>query len=108
MVVFRKATAGTALVGFQTINADNNRIAFAREGAGFVAISRSGIGITFNASTTLPSGNYCNVAQDRYTAAVAGGAAATCSGTPVGVAGGAALITLPAQGAVILHVGAKL
>jgi alpha-amylase len=107
MVAFRKATAGTALVGFQTVNVDNNRIAFARQGTGFVALSRSALATTFNPNTTLPNGNYCNVAVDTYTP-VAGAAPATCSGVPIGVAGGTASITLPAQGAVVLHVGARL
>lgn len=106
MVAFRKATAGAALVGFQTVNADNNRIAFARQGTGFVALSRS-LATAFTAATTLPDGNYCNVAQYRYSPA-AGAAPATCSGPSVGVAGGSALINLPANGAVALHVGARL
>ena len=106
MVAFRKATAGAALVGFQTVNADNNRIAFVREGKGFVALSRS-LATSFVAATTLPDGNYCNVAQYHYTAA-SGAVAATCSGPTIGVAGGSAAINLPANGAVVLHVGAAL
>lgn len=108
MVAFRKATAGTALVGFQTVTADNNRIAFARQSTGFVALSRSATGGPFTANTTLPSGNYCNVATDVYTPA-AGATPATCSGTPIGVPiGGTAVVTLPANGTVVLHVGATL
>jgi alpha-amylase len=108
MVGFRKATAGAALVNFTTINGDNNRIAFAREGKGFVALNRGAQLVINNVATTLPMGNYCNVAVDRYTAA-ANGAPATCSGVPIGVAiGGTASMTLPANGAVALHVGAAL
>jgi alpha-amylase len=106
MVAFRKATAGAPLVDFRTISADNNRIAFARDGKGFVALSRS-VAVTFSAATTLPDGNYCNVARFVYQPA-RGGSAASCSGAPVSVAGGSALINLPANGAVALHVGAKL
>ena len=106
MVAFRKATAGAALVGFQTINADSNRIAFAREGKGFVALSRSGA-TNFVATTTLPDGNYCNVALYRYTPA-AGAVPASCTGPAIGVAAGSAAITLPANGALALHVGARL
>jgi alpha-amylase len=106
MVAFRKATVGAPLVGFRTIDADNNRIAFARDGKGFVALSRS-LAVRFTAATTLPDGNYCNIAQFTYQPA-GGGAGASCSGPPVGVAGGSALINLPAYGAVALHVGAKL
>jgi alpha-amylase len=106
MVAFRKATAGAALVGFQIVNGDNNRIAFAREGKGFVALSRS-LDTVFNAVTTLPDGNYCNVAVDRYTAP-SGATPASCTGPPIGVAAGGARINLPADGAVVLHIGAKL
>ena len=106
MVAFRKATVGAALVGFQTINDDNNRIAFARSGKGFVALSRSGA-TSFVAATTLPDGRYCNVAQYRHTVA-SDGAAASCSGPAIGVAGGAATINLPAAGAVVLHISAAL
>ncbi len=65
MVAFRKATVGAPLVGFRTIDADNNRIAFARDGKGFVALSRS-LAVRFTAATTLPDGNYCNIAQFTY------------------------------------------
>lgn len=106
MVAFRKATAGTPLVNFQVINGDNNRIAFARSGTGFVALNRS-LAAAFNAATTLPDGNYCNVAQFTYLAA-SGANPALCSGPPVSVTAGAALINLPANGAVALHLGARL
>jgi alpha-amylase len=106
MVAFRKATAGAPLVGFQAVNGDSNRIAFARQGAGFMAISRS-LATSFSATTTLPDGNYCNVALYHYTAAN-GATPATCTGPAVGVAAGAATINLPAYGAVVLHVGAAL
>jgi len=106
MVAFRRVTAGAPLVGFQTVDADSNRIAFAREGKGFVALSRS-LAAIFVAATTLPDGDYCNVALYRYTAA-SGAARASCSGPPIGVAAGAALINLPAYGAVVLHIGARL
>jgi alpha-amylase len=106
MVAFRKATVGAALVGFQTINGDNNRIAFTRQGKGFVALNRS-LATSFVATTTLPDGNYCNVALHRYTVA-SGAVPAACSGPAIGVAGGAATINLPAGGAVALHIGAAL
>ncbi|MGA0612386.1 alpha-amylase [Caldimonas sp. KR1-144] len=107
MPAFRKAAAGAAMTGFTTIGADNQRIAFAREGKGYVALSRSGAGVTYTAQTTLPDGQYCNVAIDRFTPA-AGATPAGCSGMPIGVAGGSAAITLPAGGSVVLHVGARL
>jgi alpha-amylase len=107
MVAFRKATVGAALVGFQTVNGDSNRITFARDGKGFVALNRS-LGISnFTAPTTLPDGFYCNVAVDRYTAASVA-TPASCSGPAIGVAAGGARINLPGNGAVVLHIGAKL
>jgi alpha-amylase len=106
MVAFRKTTAGAPLVAFQTVNGDNNRIAFARQGRGFVAIGR-GVATSFNATTTLPDGNYCDVAQYHYTAA-SGATAAACTGPAIGVTAGSATINLPANGAVVLHVGAAL
>ena len=107
MPAFRHATAGAPLVGFTTLGGDNQRIAFARQGKGYVALSRSSNALSYTAATTLPDGQYCNVAADRYTPA-SGGAAASCSGTPVSVSGGNAQLTLPAQGSVVLHVDARL
>lgn len=72
-----------------------------------VAISRNPVEIIFVAATTLPDGNCCNIAADRYTA-VSGVTPPSCFGAPVGVAGGSASINLPAAGAVALHVGARL
>jgi alpha-amylase len=106
MVAFRRSTAGAPLVDFQVVNGDNNRIAFARDGAGFVALNRS-LATAFTAATTLPDGDYCNIAQFTYLAPN-GGNPALCSGPAVSVAAGAALINLPANGAVALHIGARL
>jgi alpha-amylase len=107
MVAFRKAAAGAPLVGWRVVNGDNNRIAFARDGRGFVALSRSSVAASFDAATTLPDGVYCNVAQGNHTPA-AGAVPASCSGPTIGVVGGGATIALPANGAVVLHVGARL
>jgi alpha-amylase len=106
MVAFRKSTAGAPLVNFQIVNGDNNRIAFARDGKGFIALNRS-LATAFTAATTLPDGNYCNIAQFTYQPA-SGAAPADCSGPAVSVAGGSALINLPDNGAVALHISARL
>lgn len=100
MVAFRKATAGAALVGLRSFG-DNDRIAFEREAAGYVAINHTALAANFVAQTALPDGSYCNVAVDRYDAV-----ARSCSGTPVGVASGTIDLNVPAHGAVVLHVGA--
>jgi alpha-amylase len=114
MVAFRKATAGAPLsdcgrLGW-SIDADPNRIAFCRDGAGFVALSRSAVGGAQVLPTRLPPGTYCNVAEGDYTPA-AGATPASCSGPTVVVGPaptGNAAITLDPQGAVALHVGARL
>ncbi|HEU0201939.1 MAG TPA: alpha-amylase family protein [Burkholderiaceae bacterium] len=103
MVAFRKAAAGTPLSNWTLINGNANQIAFARTGKGFVALNRDSIASTPQSlHTTLPSGSYCNVALDTFTPPN------TCSGPPVQVVGGSALVTVPARGAVALHVDARL
>lgn len=97
MVGFRNAVAGTGLVGWW---ADGDRLAFGRGDKGYVALNRTGSPLTRTFTTSLPAGQYCDV--------ISGGAGATCSGTTVTVgAGGAATFTVPADGAVALHVGAR-
>lgn len=112
MVAFRKATAGTPTTNcgrsdFQIDN-DANRVAFCRDGAGFLAVSTSATAGTTVLPTRLPAGNYCNVAQFSFTPA-SGGNAASCSGPAVTVAGdGTAGIALTRRSAVALHTRAKL
>jgi len=114
MVAFRRAAAGTPLSSCgrvdSMINADPSRIAFCRDGAGFVAISRSMAASAQTLPTRLPAGTYCNVAQHVY-APAAGATPASCSGPGIVVGAapaGNATFTLPALSAVALHVGARL
>ncbi len=112
MVAFRKAAAGTPTTdcgrGDWRIAEDPDRVAFCRDGAGFLAISLSATASTTVLPTRLPAGRYCNVAQQRYTKAV-GSTPAACSGTPVIVgADGTASITLTRRSAVALHVNARV
>lgn len=112
MVAFRRAAAGTP---FSTcgrasgqIADDPNQVAFCRDGAGFLALNRAVAAVTATLPTRLAAGQYCDVARDEFVAATSS-RAATCSGPPVTVsASGAAVITVPASGAVALHVRAKL
>lgn len=112
MVAFRKAAAGTPTstcgrTDFR-IEDDPNRVAFCRDGAGFLAISVSATAGTTTLPTRLPPGTYCNVAQFTFTPA-SGGNAASCSGPAVTVAGdGSASITLTRRSAVALHTRAKI
>ena len=112
MVAFRHAAAGTPTTtcgrSSFTINTDPNRVAFCRDGAGFVAISNSATDGTDVLPTRLPAGTYCNVAQFNFTPA-AGSTPAACSGAPIVVsADGSASITLTRRSAVALHTRAKL
>jgi alpha-amylase len=103
MVGFRKATAGAALSNWQTFSA--NQIGFARSGKGYVAINRSSTALSQTVQTTLPAGNYCNVVADEFMSSIT----TACTGTPVTVAAdGTAMLNVPANSAVALHVGAKL
>jgi alpha-amylase len=103
MVLFRKAAAGAPLSNWTSINGNANQIAFARTGRGFVALNRDSIATTPQVlQTTLPTGSYCNVAVDTFTPP------SSCSGPPIQITGGSALVTVPARGAVALHVNARL
>lgn len=103
MVGFRKAAAGAALSNWQSFSA--NQIGFARTGKGYVAINRGGTTLSAAVQTTLPLGQYCNVVADEFIS----GITTSCSGAPVIVAAdGSATISVPANSAVALHVGAKL
>jgi len=112
MVAFRKATASAPVSncgrGDWRIDNDPNRIAFCRDGAGFMAMSLSVTPITTPLPTRLPAGGYCNIAQFTFTAA-SGQTPATCSGALVVVAGdGSATIALSRRTAVALHSRAKV
>ena len=112
MAAFRHAAAGTPTSdcgrGDFKIAADPNRVAFCRDGAGFVAISTSATAGTDVLPTKLPAGSYCNIAQFDFTPG-AGSAPAGCTGAPIVVgADGSASITLTRRSAVAIHVRAKL
>jgi alpha-amylase len=103
IVGFRKATAGAAMTNWQAFSA--NQIGFARSGKGYVAINRANTVLSQTVPTTLPAGQYCNVIADEFTSSVT----TSCTGTPTTVAAdGTATLNVPANGAVALHVGAKL
>lgn len=112
MVAFRKATVGAPIstcgrAGL-AVGSDNNRIAFCRDGAGFVAMSRGAAGGVELLQTRLPAGTYCNVAQFDFIAS-SGGAAARCTGPGIVVdAAGNASVTLTAGATIALHTRARL
>ena len=112
MVKFRRAAAGVPTTncgrGDWRIDGDANRVAFCRDGVGFVAISVSAAGITTSLPTKLPAGNYCNVAQFNF-APASGSTPAACSGPVIMVAAdGSANIALTRRSAVALYTGARV
>jgi alpha-amylase len=103
MVRWRKTAAGAPVSNWTLINGNPNQIAFARTGFAFVALNRDSAASSAQVlQTTLPDGSYCNVAVDTFTPPN------SCSGSGVVVAAGTASITVPARGAVALHVDARL
>ena len=112
MVAFRRATAGAPTTncgrGDWRVGDDANRVAFCRDGAGFVAMSVSPTAATTTLPTRLPAGSYCNVAQFNFTPA-SGPTPASCSGPAIMVAAdGSAEIALTRRSAVALHTRAKV
>ena len=112
MVAFRRAAIGTpfSTCGRTTavIGADPNQVAFCRDGAGFVAFNRTSTSVTATLPTLLAAGSYCDVIGFEFVTA-GSGRAATCSGAAIVVtASGSTTITVPAMGAVALHVRARL
>jgi alpha-amylase len=92
MVKFHNTVAGTGVTDWT--DDGSNLIGFGRGAKGYVTINNSGSPVTRTFTTSLPAGTYCNVI-----------ATADCSAT-VTVAGGSFTTTVPAYGAVALHVGA--
>jgi len=89
MVGFRNVTDGTGVSGWW--DNGNNQIAFNRGNKGFVAINREGGSLSRTFNTTLPDGQYRNVAGD---------------GSCVSVQGGQVTLDIPAMEAAALHTGA--
>ncbi|MFH8573600.1 alpha-amylase family protein [Streptomyces sp. NPDC017993] len=97
MVGFRNAVGSAELTDWW----DNggSAIAFGRGKAGFVALNSGDDALSQDFTTSLPAGTYCNVAK---------AAPDDCAGNTVTVGDdGTAKLTVPAKGAVALHIGAK-
>ncbi|MFI6577314.1 carbohydrate-binding module family 20 domain-containing protein [Nocardiopsis sp. NPDC050513] len=87
MAAFRNATGDTAVV--QRATDGDSRLAFDRGSRGFAAFNASGATWNLTTDTALPDGVYENAAGDgAFT-----------------VSGGRVAVTVPANGAVALHVG---
>lgn len=99
MVGLRNAAAGTGVTNWWSNN--SNQIAFGRGSAGYVAFNRAGTALTRTFQTSLPAGRYCDVMSGDF-------AAGTCTGTSYQVnSAGQVTATVPANGALALHVNAR-
>ncbi|KAF4602879.1 hypothetical protein EYR38_003283 [Pleurotus pulmonarius] len=97
MTRFRNAVQDAPLENWQSARED--QIAFSRGKAGFVAINNSDSPWSACLNTGLPEGSYCDV--------VSGGAkGGRCTGLTIKVdADGKVTTTIPARGAVAIHIG---
>ncbi|MBL0888444.1 carbohydrate-binding module family 20 domain-containing protein [Myceligenerans indicum] len=93
MVGFHNEVAGTAVTNWW--DDGNNNIGYGRGQSGYVAINNTGSSVTRTYQTSLPAGTYCDVV-----------AASDCSVTLTVNGSGQLNATLPAYGAVAVHVGA--
>ncbi|MFI9024371.1 alpha-amylase family protein [Streptomyces sp. NPDC053560] len=97
MVGFRNAVGGAELTDWW--DNGSSAIAFGRGDKGFVALNAGDGELSQSFATSLPAGTYCNVAK---------AAPDDCDGSTVTVGDdGKAQLTVPAKGAVALHVAAK-
>jgi alpha-amylase len=99
MVALRNTAAGAAVTNWWSNG--SNQIAFGRGSAGYVAFNRSGSALSRTFQTSLPAGTYCDVMNGDF----AGG---SCSGPSYAVDGsGQVTATVPAGGALALHINAR-
>ncbi|MEY9213123.1 alpha amylase C-terminal domain-containing protein [Thermobifida halotolerans] len=97
MVSFRNAVDGHGIGG--TVTDGDGRLAFARGSAGYAAFNATGSAWTRTFSTDLPDGTYCDVANGTFVDGV-------CDAPSYEVSDGRFTASVPANGAVALHVGA--
>ncbi|GAB1640273.1 carbohydrate-binding module family 20 domain-containing protein [Krasilnikovia sp. MM14-A1259] len=99
MVGLRNAAAGAGVTGWWSNG--SNQIAFSRGSAAFAAFNRAGSALTRTFQTNLPAGTYCDVMSGDF-------ASGSCTGTTYQVNGsGQVTATVPANGALALHVDAR-
>lgn len=100
MVTFRGVADGQPLTNWW--DNGNNRIAFGRNGKGFVAINKEGGTMNVTLQTGMAAGTYCDIVAGDF----ANGA---CTGPTITVdAGGNASFAVGSYGASAIHVGAKV
>ena len=92
MVGFHNAVEGTGVLDWWDDGANN--IAYSRGAKGFVAINNSASPVTRTYQSSLPAGTYCDVV-----------ASSTCAKTYTVSSSGTFTATVPAYGALALHIG---
>jgi alpha-amylase len=99
MVALRNAAGGAAVTNWWSNG--STQIAFGRGSAGYVAFNTSGVALSRTFQTSLPSGTYCDVMNGDVSAG-------SCTG-PTYQVGATGLVTasVPAGGALALHIGAR-
>lgn len=102
MVQFSNIVGNVALSNWWSNN--NNQIAFARSGRGFIVFNNQAETLNANLQTSLPAGRYCDIISGRNNNGV-------CTGIAIDVAaGGTANFNLPSSnydGVIAIHVGAQ-
>jgi alpha-amylase len=93
MVGFHNAVAGTAVTSWW--DDGNNHIAYGRGAKGYVTINNTANAVTRTYQTSLPAGTYCDVVASK-----------DCSTKHTVSASGTFTATVPAYGALALHVKA--
>lgn len=93
MVGFHNTVSGTSVTNWW--DDGNNHIAYGRGAKGYVTINNTGSAVTRTYQTSLPAGVYCDVV-----------AASDCSVTRTVTSAGQLTVTVPAYGALAIHVGA--
>jgi len=93
-------TAGSAAVNNWWSNGFD-QIAFGRGNAAFAAFNRSGGALSRTFQTALPAGTYCDVMSGDFTGSACSGSTYTVDGA------GRVTATVPANGALALHINAR-
>jgi alpha-amylase len=103
MVAFRNHTQGSFFTSNWWSNG-NNQIAFGRGDKGYVVINREGAALSRTFQTGMAAGTYCNIIVADFNSSNG-----SCSGQTITVNGsGQFTASVPANGALAIHVGAKL
>ncbi|MGH8878139.1 MAG: alpha-amylase [Stackebrandtia sp.] len=99
MGAFRTTAADAPVTNWWTNGSD--QIGFGRGEAAYAAFNASGEEMTAEFATSLPDGDYCDVANGDFTDGA-------CDGPSYTVSGGMLSATVPAEGVLAVHVNATL